>query len=215
MKKSILLCALISLLNAVSFSQLTLSVSPGINLNGATVGYKISDRFVPYAGFRYMRASMDYTYSGSEYSAIVPGQINQVEYTDEAKVNFMLPTIGLKTFLVSRNKLKAYVSVSASKPMLTGKYIEDGTVNQQVKEELRNMHFFAAECGFGMEYFFDANFSIGGEFGLRYMKFRYSAEHDETIYDPFSGASTPATHEHDYNFALSPTYSKIALNFYF
>ena len=46
---------------------------------------------------------------------------------------------------------------------------------------------WGGELGFGMEYFFDENFSLGGEFGLRYLHLRYKDSYNDEIYNPNTG----------------------------
>lgn len=72
-----------------------------------------------------------------------------------------------------------------------------------------------SKFGFGVEYFFDENFSLGGEFGLRYFNFRYNDSNEREIYNPNTGNYMDTEIKNDYSFNMSPTFSKISLNYYF
>ena len=73
----------------------------------------------------------------------------------------------------------------------------------------------AGGLGFGVEYNFSENFSIGGEFGIRYFTGNYSESEDRTINDPNTGVPITYKKEMKGNVNFSPTYTKITLNYYF
>ena len=56
--KKIILSLLFSGLTTVGFSQFTFSVSPGLGLNTAQVGYKVNPKIVPFFGFQYATGSL-------------------------------------------------------------------------------------------------------------------------------------------------------------
>ena len=64
---------------------------------------------------------------------------------------------------------------------------------------------------FRVEYFFEDNFSVGGEFGLRYLKGKITQNNDVTV-GPNNQVHTEQT---EINLGAMPTYSKISVNFYF
>lgn len=194
-------------------AQFSFSVSPGFNLNGASFGYKIN-KVVPYIGFQYFSAG----YSVSETGKRVNYTTNQIEdYTDELTMSggLIIPNIGVKYFFLSRNDINAYGNILISKPIIYGKSTEDGDPNDDFNNKIKNTNFLAGGLGFGVEYNFSENFSIGGEFGIRYFTGNYSESEDRTINDPNTGDPITYKKEIRGNANFSPTYTKITLNYYF
>jgi hypothetical protein len=214
MKKTLLLIALFSLLISPVFGQFYFSASPGINLNGASFGYKIG-KVVPYAGLQMMHANFkmdltNYDWSGSQW--------DKNTYALDVTANIIIPTIGAKYFFIEQNKLKAYGNLSLYKPIIKVKASaeEDGVAvpdfDKEIKNQVDNIKLFGGSIGFGVEYFFDDNFSLGGEFGIRYMKNKYTMEGN-----PETGSSASDTRMDlsEFNLNIMPTYTKVSLNFYF
>jgi hypothetical protein len=214
--KTKLVTALFALivLTAHSYCQLSFGISPGISLNSAYFGYKINNKIVPFIGFQYLNANFKYEESGVEYD----WSTNQmVSYSDKSDFSgsLYIPNIGVKYFVKQRNKLQAYFSLCLSKPMLSGKLKTDGVDDDEFKDDIKHIKMWGGELGFGVEYFFDDNFSIGGEFGLRYIHLKYDHTTQNAVFDPNLGAYVNKDIKDDYKFNMSPTYSKISLNYYF
>ena len=207
MKKILLLFA-VSFFTLQGFGQFTFSVSPGIGLNSSYFGYKINSKVVPYFGLQHFNAKFNSEYSRDKYDY----DSNRVEhYVDkyEFSGNLFIPNLGVKYFAVQQNKLQAYFSVNVSKPFVTEKNEEEFI------DQMKNFKMFGGEFGFGVEYFLDENFSIGGEFGLRYLSFKYSDTREGTFWNPDTGQDQATDYETDINISSRPTFSKISLNFYF
>jgi len=91
----------------------------------------------------------------------------------------------------------------------------DGEEVDEVGETLKDINLFAGELGFGVEYFFDDNFSIGGEFGIRYLGGKYDDSYTDTFYNPDTNSDQETEIEETYKVSTNPTFTKISLNFYF
>jgi hypothetical protein len=196
-----------------SYGQFSFGVSPGIGLNSAYFGYKVDNKFVPYIGFQYLNASFKYEESGQRYDS----DLSQViSYSDINKFSgsLYIPNLGLKYFVKQQNKLQVYITLNLSKPLLSGRLEYDGEVDEDFKEEIKNISIWGGEFGFGMEYFFDENFSLGGEFGLRYIHLKYKELREREIYNPEVGYQTVEI-EDNFKFNTSPTFTKISFNYYF
>lgn len=195
------------------FGQFSFGVAPGLSTNSAYFGYKVG-KIVPYVGFQYAGLNFKIKETGQEYDA---GSNSLVPYTDETKVNgnLYVPNIGAKFFAVEQNKIKAYFNLSVAKPLLRGKVENNGEEYEDFGKTLKDINIIGGEFGFGVEYFFDDNFSIGGEFGLRYIGGKYSSSHTEQVYDPGTSSYVDSEVKENYNLGMNPTYSKISLNFYF
>jgi len=215
MKTKLLLVLFVALiLINKSYGQFSFGVSPGIGLNSAYFGYKINNKIVPYIGFQYLNAKFKYEESGEKYD----WDLNQVvSYSEknEFSGSLYIPNIGVKYFMKQQTKIKAYLSLNISKPLLSGNLKYDGEEDEDFKESIKNISMWGGEFGFGVEYFFDENFSIGGEFGLRYLHLKYNDTYETDLYNPNTGNYQDTEIENDYRFNMSPTFSRISLNYYF
>ncbi len=184
------------------FSQFSFSVAPGIATNSATFGYKIGNA-VPYAGLQLLTGGFKMV--GTHHYEDISGWVTD-KYDRTANVNLIMPAIGLKYFAVETGDLKAYVNLAANKPMISGKMKYDGEEDEDFSDEINKLKLFGAELGFGVEYFLSQNFSIGGEYSLRYIGGKHSDK------DDMGGG---AYYKRDISLRLVPTIAKFSLNFYF
>ena len=218
MKKIILIpvfLTTVSLFCIESKAQFTFSVNPGIQLNSAGFGYKIN-KFVPIIGLQILHGSANLNEKGKRYD---PGTGDIVSYEDKYKFSgtIYVPTLGVKYFFTENNKLRAYGAMSFAKFIPSGK-VEDSRnadANDDLKNEIRKYSLYGGQLGFGTEYFFDDNFSIGGEFGLILFRLKYKDAEDVEVYNPNTNDFVSSTRTYDYKFNLQPTYVKLSLNFYF
>ena len=205
MKKLFLLLLFVTLLGFKGFSQFAFGVAPGLTATNAYFGYRAGP-VVPYVSFMYANVGfkMDYTdhyYDGIEWQTI----------THDMKLSghLLMPSIGLKFFAVEKNKLSAYFNLAVTKPFLRAKAESDGVEAEEVSQMLKDIKLIGGNFGFGVEYFFDDNFSVGGEYGIQAVLGKY-----EDIYD-YVSSGEPAQQKTTYKPRLAPTYAKISLNFYF
>ncbi len=208
-KYLVLLASMLVFISAPAFSQFTFSVAPGLNLNSAYFGYK-AGKVVPFVGFNMVAISGSLNETGSRWD-----DPEVVEYDETAKLkgSLLMPTLGLKFFAVEKNKVKGYVIASLTKPLVNAKLTFDGEEVEEISEMLDKLSFFGGTVGVGAEYFFDENFSLGGEFGAQFLNVKFK---DEWESDVWNGSSYD---EEDFTRTLKgtaiPTFSKISLNFYF
>jgi len=197
-----------------SYGQFSFGVSPGIGYNSAYFGYKINNKIVPFIGFQCVSAKFKTEESGQDFD----WDLNKVvSFSNSLELSgyLMVPDLGVKYFIKQTNKLQAYLSVCLTKPMLSAKNTRDGEENEEMKEILKKVHAWGGEFGFGAEYFFDPNFSIGGEFGLRCLNVKYNNTSTNSFYNPLTGNDQDYDETIDLHFNAVPTYSRISLNYYF
>ncbi len=187
------------------FAQFTFSVSPGLNLNSTSFGYKVN-KAVPYFVFQFVHLGLEFEDSG---------------YPDddfEGVVNLYIPNIGIKYLFAEKNKIKAYGNICFTKPIIGGK-IKSDNADDEFEEALDNLSLFGFQFGFGTEYFFDENFSLGGEFGFSFMHMKSETSYtkDDYSYNPVTGEYEYSETKETYTVKgnLNPTYSKIVFNYYF
>lgn len=199
-KTALLAVVFFAIFASTGYGQFSFGVSPGFNFNNANFGYKFGDNLVPFIGLQYYNANFTVTEksTGSEDS-----------YSDETKLSagILAPNIGLKYFIAQENKVKLFLTLNLTKPFISGKLSYNGAEDPDFQEVIDNTSIFGAELSFGMEYFFDENFSIGGEFGVRYLNFST----ESSYYDDWDESQ----YNYDMNFIMSPTFAKISLNYYF
>jgi len=214
MKKFILLTFCFVLFKTNLFCQFTFGISTGLTFNSGYFGYKVNNKLVLYGGFQFANIGVTSVSTGKEYDY----SLNQiVDFSHEYKTaeNLYLPNIGAKYFINNINKIKPYFTLNISKPILGGKVTDDGQESDSFTKSIENLHMWGGEFGFGTEYYFDDNFSIGGEFGIRYFHYSNKSESTRSIYNPSGGGMVNTTNTDKYSLSLSPTYSKISLNYYF
>lgn len=99
--------------------------------------------------------------------------------------------------------------------MISGKQKNNGETDKDFEKEIKAMRMWAGEIGFGTEYFFVDNFSIGREFGLRNFIYHFKIEDDKPVYDPISGNYYNSERETKNKIMINSTYTRLSLNFYF
>jgi len=183
MKKAILLISVCLLFAFKGYSQFSFGVAPGLNTNTAYFGFKLGP-VVPYVNFQYAGGSMKTDDTGVE---------------TKYNVKLIMPGVGAKFFFITKNKIKAYANLNVVKPFVSGKLEVDGEEIPEFKDMIKNISLLGGGVGFGVEYFFDDNFSIGGEYGLTYIH----------------GVNDDSDNDYKVSINGMPTYSKITLSYYF
>jgi hypothetical protein len=220
---------IIASLAMISFSQaqLIFGVKPGLLGNSAQFGIKLGS-VVAFGGLEYMRVATTTEESGQnlvyQYSITYPySSYGLQSYDDkyEMSANLYAPFIGAKISLggVEVGKVRGYLTGIIGKPIITGKSISNGVESESIKKFYKGLSAWMFMAGFGAEYFFSENFSIGGEFGLRVVLFNYQEESSEVVsaYDYQTGRTTYYTtpRKYDFDLGLGITYSSLVLNYYF
>lgn len=196
----------------VSNAQFNFSVNPGFSYNGASFGYKVGN-FLPYAAFSYYGGNGSYSYSGTEFDYDTY-TMQEFEEVYEIGLHVMLPTIGTKYYFLNGD-LKAYGNANVTVPVLKAKFVDNGVEDPDVQDYLDNFSVILGEVGFGAEYHFAPQFSISGEFGFRWLSSKYEDTYDSQVYNENTGAFETHEFTNSVKGFVSPTYTRIGLNFYF
>ncbi len=187
------------------YGQFSFSVSPGLTTNSAYFGYNIG-KVVPYAGLQlasgiFNGEEKDHYFDGTEWITDIDSR--------SVNVNLFMPTVGVKIFAIETGDLKAYFNLAGSKPMLMGKMKEDGNEIEDFSDELKKIKVIGAELGFGVEYFLSRNFSIGGEYSIRYLGGNTKTVWEDTWHGEIN------TYTNTMSLGIVPTIAKFSLNYYF
>ncbi len=194
-----------------SFSQFSFSVSPGLSWTGAQVGYQANSKVVPYLGLQYLSANISFNTTDEYYDGL-----QVVSYDEQGDINarIIIPTLGVKYFILEKNSLKGYLNLNLSKPLIMGSAENDGDTIEEYEDVIDGVSLLGFEFGFGAEHYFNENFSVGGEFGIRSIGANVSGSYTNT-FNNNNGNLISTTDSYEYNGRISPTYSRIVLNFYF
>ncbi len=213
MKMKLVIACVFAFFAQQSYSQFTFSVSPGLNMNRASFGFK-KGRVNPFMGVQFFSTSGSYEYEHEVFDYDVNAIVDH-NHSDVAKFNLIMPNIGIKYFLKDEGDLRAHFTLNVVKPIMSAKYENDGVEDENYGDYVKSLKIWGGEFSFGAEYFFAEQFSIGGEFGLRFMRLNYKDEQETTVYNPIDGSNVASTSTYDMKLNMSPTFSKISLNFYF
>ena len=207
MKRNLFLVVLLlTFVSVPLFSQFTFTAAPGLNLNSASFGYKFN-KFVPYFGIQYCGINGSYSFNVNYTSTTVTDESHEAKFSGK----IIMPSLGIKYFAIEKNKVKGYINATVAKPFVSAKLTVDGDDVQSVSDEVGKVSLFGGSMGVGAEYFFDDNFSVGGEFGLQFINGKYKDSYTSTNYNGYGNASIETV----VKAMVMPTYSKISLNFYF
>ena len=205
--------AILTFVSTTAFSQVTFSVNPGMELNGANVGYQFGN-FVPYVGLQVFNGSAGLTDSYREYD-YETGKIVSVKNETEISGTIFMPYVGLKYMFNKQGDIRPFLNGTFFLPFISGSAERNGVSDSDVEDALDNFSAWGAELGFGTEYKFSKNFSVSGEFGIRMLFANESTEYDDEIYNPNTDEYEMDTRKSEIDFNLNFTYSRIGLNFYF
>lgn len=169
---------------------------------------------MPYLGVQFYNASGKVETSGQEFDPFT-GQFENFEDVSKISASMLIPTIGLKYYAFEKEGLRGYFNVNFSKPLVFGKAEYDGMEDEFFQEQLDALSFWGGEFGFGTEYNFSEAFSVGGEFGLRWVRANDEITTTSDYYDPNTGTVVVTEQTSDLSINFSPTYARFSFNFYF
>jgi len=193
-------------------AQFTFSVSPGLHLNGAAFGYKMGT-IVAYGGLQIISGTFTQTHTWTDYD--INGALQQNDNKYSVSQSLFVPSLGAKFFFKETGKLKIYGNgvFAYFIPSVKITDSDDPSANSDFKKQFKNAYSFGGQFGFGSEYFFDDNFSVGGEFGFTFLAGGYKSEYDQNIYNPNTGQYETYPETYTYKANFTPTYIKISFNF--
>ncbi len=199
MRKPILLAITLLLITTptLAAAETAFIVRPGGMLQGASVGLK-SGSMTYFAGLDFLVASASASYADEDWRDDGGGLYlyhkGNEEFEGSAKL--FVPHLGIRIAL-GQETVRPYLAVSLFKVIpslsLSGSetdtyYLPDGTVDFHFHSDLGGADLdkslkdiedilgaWGFNLGFGSEYYFAENFSLGGEFALRYIKFSGSS----------------------------------------
>lgn len=191
-----------------TYSQVNLCISPGFQLNGFYVGYRLGD-LVPQIGIQYLGISAKTTSSTPEFDTA--GVLSFQTSTNELNFSAIIPNVGLRYYCYKSTDVLAYVRAGAFVPIVSISDSSNGTLFGD-KIEISSL---GIEAGFGAEYAVSKNFSVGGEVGFNSTSLKVTESNQTTVFNPKTGQSVPATRTYSNDLGIGMIYSRLFLNFQF
>lgn len=243
MKRTAVLILVLNLLflgNSYSQSNLVFGVKPGMTINSAYFGIKMNN-LVPFMGadLFWISVSGDYSDSYSDSWTDYYGDLNKWESVESGELSgsafLLIPHFGCKYYF-NKQEVRPYIvgDLFFSIPSVSGKVewsdedweYENGQLiyhdidkgSDELEDDVKDivndiLSFWGINTGFGAEYFFNPNFSIGGEFGLRliFNSVEYKQQNSEN-YSSYSNYTEKW--EGELSASLKLSYAVFSLNFY-
>lgn len=233
MKTRTLVATMIIILPLVVFGEndWTVSFQTGFPLNQTSFGVKIG-ALAPYGGIGMFRVSANYESSNTSWERdYYQGHFYKYRERSsefEGSATFLMPFAGLR-YYVKQEKILAYIKgdIMFALPFIKGTnsgkrvyYNSDGTVsdrdewsdNLTKKDEERFkdvLDFIVISPGVGLEYPLSDHFSIGGEFGMRWLLYNYEQNGSD------SDEYWQSDWEEKMNATIGITYTSFSLNYRF
>ena len=165
-------------------------VRPGNMVESAYFGVNMGS-LVPFVGIDYLSASVD---------------IEDVE----ASASLFVPHFGIRKYFGQNLVGGAVVPYLQASFLKSFASIDVGGESSELTDAIADlMSFYGATFAFGAEYFFTDRFSVGGEYGLRYLKMSTELEVDLDIVDE------PVSLDSDLDVTYKASYAIVSLNFHF
>jgi hypothetical protein len=187
-----------------------LCVKPGMLVNAAQVGYK-SDNLFAGVGCEFITAGLTSKYSEHDGSF-------SYNSTQKYDISMFLPQVALRYFFEGTGgegggggEVRPYVTASAFYTLGSAKvsWSDGQTTTHDTLTERQLQDLLTGNVGgtvaFGGEYFFSPNFSLGGEFGCRWLS---GGVKSSSGYEGYSYVSSNSL-------GLGVVYTALGLNFYF
>jgi len=171
--------------------KFTMSIKPGMYLNAAHFGFTTNRLFYGF-GLECLSVSAKSAYS-----------YNSQTSTSTTGATVFLPQLASKLFLKRTmpevTNIKPYLWLNLFYSIAMANAGDDEETEAAIEDLLGGN--FGGSLAFGSEYYFSPNFSIGGEYGMRFL---------------FGGTKdTYGSYSYKENLGLGITYTALGLNFYF
>jgi opacity protein-like surface antigen len=207
MKKALFSVAVLTLVFVVittgAQADMLMGVKPATQVQSSYFGFLVGSNMVLEFGLDLARLKVETTNTGPGFSR-----------TEETSANLYMPHGGVKIFFRPRatgqvspyglvDVFKAFSSVTLED---NAAWIDQAALDAQEELTKEVLSPFGFNLAFGAEYYFSESFSMGGEYGLRYLMSKGEAEYTDAFGD---------TWKTEVSTNLGLTYAAICLNFLF
>jgi hypothetical protein len=161
-------------------------------------------------------STVESAYFGADMGTITPifgidflGVTVTVEDTD-VSASMYIPHFGARVYLNSNRTAGSVVPFVQGTFMKSFASVDLGDGDSDLTDAIGDLlSFYGIGLAFGAEYFFADRFSLGGEYGLRYMKTSAELNVDMDILDE------PITLDSNLEISYKSSYAGVSLNFHF
>lgn len=225
MRKTLLIGLLLSImLTNYSFSQ----PSMGVRIGGPTQSFYVgllklgsihTFAGMDYSGFSINIEGSNYFESGDDGDDGDPEEIVYSDLEAKANIRLFMPRAGIKFNFSGKNNLKSYLlgEMFLVFPSVNAEATDDGDkieLSDDDKDRIKDvLDLMGITIGYGTEYFFSDQFSIGGEFGINIVLWNWSEEF--TYEDYYDGEYEINRTSIDAKANVGSSFSRMTLNFYF
>jgi len=198
--KKILLTILFLTVSTIGFSQtqneytnsgFIFGIKPGFGINSGYFGIK-QNNLSFYGGLEYFNSGGTTSIKRTEYDY---DEEEVITTTDDYSFSFGIYNlfIGVNYYFNQKGSLKPYINLILSKPFITGSVEYDGNEDDDVEDLIDGISIWGGQIGYGVEYFFNNQFSLGAEFGMRYyyLSYEYKNEEDDEYNEIFHTLFVP------------------------
>jgi hypothetical protein len=169
-------------------------VKPGMLIQSSYLGIGFQ-RVMPYLGFDWVGLKVD---------------------TDDndLSASLLIPHLGAKLYLKDYREAKTVAPYILGDIFFSLPSVSADNASSDEEEFAEDMlGFWGVGLGFGAEYFFSKNFSVGGEYGIRFLN-NGVEERKERHEDPYWGPHEHTLNE-EFSIAFKLSYAVISANFFF
>jgi hypothetical protein len=129
---------------------------------------------------------------------------------EDVSASMYVPHFGARVYLNSNMSSGSVVPYLQGTFMKSFASVDMGDVDADLEDSIGDLlSFYGISLAFGAEYFFSDIFSVGGEYGLRYMKTSSDLEVDLDIGDE------PIELDSELEVSYKASYAVVSLNFHF
>ena len=190
-------------MNVGAQADMVMGVKPSTMVQSSYFGFLVGTNMVLEFGLDLARVKVENTNTGPGFSR-----------TEETSTNIYMPHGGIKVFFRPRGagQVTPYGLVDVFKSFASvdmqdnAAWIDQAALDAQEELTKEFLSAFGFNLAFGAEYYFSDSFSMGGEYGLRYVMSKGEAEYTDAFDD---------TWKQEVSTNLGLTYAAICLNFLF
>jgi len=200
---AVVFTVVVVVMTAGAQADMFMGVKPSTMVQSSYFGFLVGTNMVLEFGLDVARIKVENVNTG-------PG----VSRTEETSTNMYMPHGGIKIFFRPRGTgqvtpyglvdiFKSFASVDLQD---NAAWIDQGALDAEEELTKEFLSPFGFNLAFGAEYYFSNSFSMGGEYGLRYMMSKGEAEYTDAFGDDW---------KQEVSTNLGLTYAAICLNFLF
>lgn len=220
MKK--LMCFMLIAVTSIVFPQ----KSMGVRIGGPTQSYYLNvfkfGAIQPMVGMDYWGGSFNYELD-EKYTETDYGETYSSEDHLSAKgsLHLFMPRLGIKYYRSTTKNIKSYFLAEGFIviPIVNFESTSNGKKEELDEDEKKQIQdaldLIGLTFGFGNEYYFSDQFSIGAEFGLNVVLWNFSDEYSDEYHSNYSDYSWEESSKLEVKAGLGGGFARMTINFHY